>query len=72
MPVLIVNPRSDSAFVAMVERSLREGMSPSELQARIREHYPLAVVRTRDLAAEPNEIWYVYRDGRWRADRDGG
>jgi len=35
------------------------------LQQRLRERYPLAAVRPRDLSSERTAIWYVYRDGHW-------
>ncbi len=63
---LVVNPRDDSPFVALAERLLADGVrSPGELQARLREEYPEAVVRARELDGEAFTIWYVYRDGHW-------
>jgi len=35
------------------------------LQRRLRDRFPRAIVRPRELAGERLEIWYVYRDGRW-------
>lgn len=68
-PVLITNPRSDEGFVAAVETAMDGVDDPAALQARLREHYPLAVVRPRDLSSEPVTVWYVYRDGHWVSDR---
>jgi hypothetical protein len=63
---LVLNPRTDAAFVAFAEAALTSGVtSPQTFQALLRERYPLAVVRQRELASEPFTIWYCYRDGRW-------
>lgn len=63
---LVMNPRSDPAFVAFAEAALLSGVTtPEAFQERLRERYPLAVVRQRELASEPITIWYCYRDGRW-------
>jgi hypothetical protein len=63
---LVVNPRTDTAFVAMAERLVAGGVpSPEDLQLRLRGEYPDAVVRARELAGEAFTIWYVYRDGHW-------
>ena len=72
---LIVNPRDDAAFASFVRAVHGEGIdTPQELQRRLRERYPDAVVRLRDLHAETFTIWYVYRDGHWvsRARDSGG
>jgi len=63
---LVLNPRNDAAFVAFAEAALAEGVTTTEdFQQRLRERYPRAVVRQRELASEPFTIWYCYRDGRW-------
>jgi hypothetical protein len=63
---LVLNPRSDTAFVAFAETALANGAAtPDDFQERLRERYPRAVVRQRELASEPFTIWYCYRDGRW-------
>lgn len=63
---LVLNPRNDAAFVAFAEAALGDGVtSPAAFQERLRERYPQAVVRQRELASEPFTIWYCYRDGRW-------
>ena len=63
---LVLNPRSDIAFVAFAETALANGAAtPDDFQERLRERYPRAVVRQRELASEPFTIWYCYRDGRW-------
>jgi len=74
---LVVNPRDDTPFVALAERVVAEGVrSPSELQHRLRQEYPDAVVRARELDGEAFTIWYVYRDGHWvtgsREQPEGG
>ena len=67
-PVLIMNPRSDTAFVEAVTAALPEASAPGDLQRRLRERYERAVVRPRDLSSEPVTVWYVYRDGHWVPD----
>ena len=65
-PILIVNPRSDAAFVAMVEELVASGTEgAAALEQRLRETYPRAVVRERGLAGEATTTWYVYREGTW-------
>jgi hypothetical protein len=64
-PIVMPNPRSDTAFVELVESLLRSnGTTASQLEQRLRTHYPKAVVRERGLAAEA-PTWYVYREGTW-------
>lgn len=65
---LAIYPRSDLEFVAMVYTMLDDRADPIELQLRLRETYPLAVVRPRVISSEPTSLWYVYRDGRWNPD----
>lgn len=66
LPVLILNPRSDREFVARAGALLEEGdHTPASFQERLREDYPDAVVRPRELSSERALVWYVYRDGRW-------
>jgi len=65
-PVLMINPRDDAEFVSYVERQVAAGAdSISALQDGIRERYPDAVVRKRELSGEWAVVWYVYREGRW-------
>ena len=65
-PALHLNPSDDDAFVAVVDRLLAGGLRDAgEFQRRLRDSYPGALVRPRDLAFEPFVVWYVYRDGRW-------
>jgi hypothetical protein len=68
-PVLIINPRSDTAFVDAVQAAVDGVDDPGELQRRLRERHAHAVVRPRDLSSEPVTVWYVYRDGHWVLDR---
>ncbi len=69
--MLVINPRSDADFVALAERLTTDAMpSPDAFQRALRERYPHAVVRPRDLASEAVEIWYVYRDGHWTRAED--
>ncbi len=63
---LVLNPRDDRDFVSFAEALLAEGPpTPQTFERRLRERYPMAVVRPRDLASEPLTLWYCYRDGRW-------
>ena len=63
---LVLNPRNDAAFVDFAEAALGDGVTTAAaFQERLRQRYPLAVVRQRELASEPFTIWYCYRDGRW-------
>ena len=73
-PTLVTNPADDVAFRDAAETALREGQSVADLQAILRQAYPQAVVRARDLAGERPVVWYVYRDGHWvaRHDQDQG
>ena len=65
-PVLITNPADDAAFAEHARVLLDTGpATPDQLQRRIRERYPRAVVRARELSSEPSEVWYVYREGSW-------
>jgi hypothetical protein len=65
-PALHLNPSDDEIFAAAVSRLLAAGhVDPKEFEGRLRERYPRALVRPRDLAHEPFVMWYVYRDGRW-------
>jgi hypothetical protein len=63
---VVLNPRNDEDFVAYAEAILAEGeTTPDAFQERMRERYPSAVVRPRELASEPFTLWYCYRDGTW-------
>ena len=65
-PVLFLNPSQDAVFADRVDRLMEAGISePDELERRLQEDYPGAVVRPRDLANERIAVWYVYRDGHW-------
>jgi hypothetical protein len=65
LPILVVNPRSDPAFVAFAHEQLAAGReTAAEMEAALRAKYPRATVRERGLASE-EATWYVYREGRW-------
>ena len=65
-PIAAVNPADDTAFRGVVQALIDAGVSdPTSLQEKLRELYPSAVVRPRDLSGERKDSWYVYRDGRW-------
>ena len=70
-PILIVNPRSDPVFAALVEQLARDGAeAPRDFEARLRDRYPRVVVRERSISDEEVVTWYVYRDGRWTPTSD--
>ena len=70
-PVLVLNPPDDRDFTSLARQLVSEGVrSPDELEQRLHERHPSAVVRPRELAGEPAETWYVYRDGRWIPSAD--
>ena len=55
-----------ASVVADVEARPDSVLEPEELQLRLRERYPAAVVRPRETLADPvdgDELWYVYRFG---------
>lgn len=65
LPFIVLNPRDDPTFAALVGSVLDEGIADAEaMEARLRARYPDAVVRERGLSHEP-AVWYVYRDGTW-------
>jgi len=65
-PILVISPRNDRGFVTLAERLVEDGAgTPGGLQSKLRQQYPKAVVRARDLTYETHVVWYVYRDGRW-------
>ncbi len=70
--IRFLNPRSDEDFLGTVESIIAAGVeSPSELETRLRDRYPVAVVRERDLAGEDGAAWYIYRDGHWVPEEGG-
>jgi hypothetical protein len=64
-PELILNPRDDQEFAARARELAQGAQTPRELEDRLRETFPGATVRARDLSGERTVIWYVYRDGHW-------
>ena len=64
-PTVVRNPANDRVFAKAVADLLAIGVLDADaFQERLRERYPLAVVRPRGLTGEP-ATWYIYRDGRW-------
>jgi PAS domain-containing protein len=76
IPTLRVFPSEDVAFrfvgetfdALCTEAPTRDHdpMDPEQLQWRLRERYPAAIVRRRDPLADPDAgdvVWYVYRFG---------
>lgn len=69
-PILILNPRTDTGFVAFAEAALDDGPhTPEAFQERLRTRYPHAAVHLRELSSETAVMWYCYRDGRWTPSR---
>jgi hypothetical protein len=65
-PVLITNPANDARFAEEAHALLEDGAeTPADLERSLRQRYPRAVVRARELSSEPSDVWYVYRDGSW-------
>ncbi|MEA2678040.1 MAG: hypothetical protein QOJ81_2181 [Chloroflexota bacterium] len=65
---IVRNPASDREFERVVAELVQGALQdPRELEARLRERYPRAVVRPRLLAGETTATWYVYREGHWVA-----
>ncbi|HEX5827754.1 MAG TPA: hypothetical protein VFY23_09560 [Candidatus Limnocylindrales bacterium] len=65
-PVLILNPRDDADFMDVAQSFVDRGAAgPEDLQRLLRDRYPRAAVRPRDLSSEQTSVWYVYRDGHW-------
>ena len=65
-PSIVRNPANDAEFGRVLEDILAYGaLDPEEAQQRLRQRYPLAVVRRRELVGERVEVWYVYREGHW-------
>ncbi len=71
MPVLIVNPSTDEAFVRLAWSFVDPEATPESLQSALRVTHPHSVVRPRELSDERERVWYVYREGRW-IPRDAG
>lgn len=63
---IVRNPATDAEFERAVNAIVDAGVRDfAEAQARLRERYPHAVVRPRDLTGESTPVWYIYREGRW-------
>jgi len=64
-PTLIINPTSDSEFVAFVHECAQDASDTDALQDCLRTRYPRSVARQRALSGESSAVWYVYREGHW-------
>jgi hypothetical protein len=65
-PTLVLNPPDDEAFRAVALGLVEDDrITPDGLETALRQRYPAAIVRRRELAGERTDVWYVYRDGRW-------
>ena len=65
-PILVINPRSDEAFVEAAKALVDQGATRIEdLERELRGRYPKVRVRARSLSGEADETWYVYREGTW-------
>ncbi len=60
-PRLFLNPADDQRFGQLLDG----GDRVEQFQMALRSAYPRAIVRPRDLSAERDPVWYVYRDGHW-------
>ena len=66
-PILVINPASDQAFEDFAMATLEPGIPIVSFQDALRTRDPRASVHRRELAAEQQVMWYVYRDGHWVA-----
>lgn len=65
-PVVVRNPSKDNDFTELIDALLAERvLDMDRFQERLRERYPRALVRPRDLSGERVAVWYVYREGHW-------
>lgn len=64
-PILLLNPVDDESFRRAVEIWQPARWDAAGLQRHLRDRYPDALVRPRDLPGEERATWYVYRDGHW-------
>jgi hypothetical protein len=72
-PIIVANPRGDAAFRFLIGIVMLHGvLSAGDLQSKLRTAHPNVVVRPRDLADEPFEVWYVYREGHWIGSESHG
>jgi hypothetical protein len=62
---LTINPKTDAEFVVLARRLAHEAADRADFERRLRDRYPAAVVRSRDLSGELGSTFYVYRDGFW-------
>ena len=69
LAALVLNPTSDEEFRRAVAAAMRAGAAnPDALAESLRSSYPRVVARRREISHEPQEVWYVYREGSWRVD----
>lgn len=70
---IVCIPSDDPNMCGVVEQLYRSmsWVTPDRLQAALREVYPTAVVRRRELSGEPMPTWYVFRERNARAPDDG-
>jgi hypothetical protein len=65
-PTVVRNPAADREFERAVNQLLDSGVTNlTAFEAALREQFPRATVRPRDLAGEDTPTWYAYREGRW-------
>jgi len=69
-PTLVINPADDLEFARLARSLVENGTSPEGLERLLSRRFPHVAVHRRELSSERIEIWYVYRDGRWK--RSGG
>ena len=68
-PILVINPRSDEAFVKLARQLVEDGATTIDaLELGLRRQFPKARVGERRLSGEATVTWYVYRDGMWSSD----
>ena len=69
LAALVLKPTSDEELRRAVAAAMRAGAAnPDALAEALRSSYPRVVARRREISHEPQEVWYVYREGSWRVD----
>jgi hypothetical protein len=63
-PRIVCIPSSDPEMCGVVAGIYKSipWITPEKLQAALRQVYPKALVRRRELSGEPMPTWYVFRD----------
>lgn len=66
---ITINPATDRLFGAAVRRAAAASRSLTELEERLRRHFPRVSVRAQIGDGRGIATWFVYRDGCWTSER---